>query len=203
MIKMLVLTVQVFSQFEKDELESSLLNTLWEHSITVGSFARKIAETENAEQKNIDHACMGGLLHDLGKLVLSTKLSKKYVSVIELAKEERLELFKLESEMLGATHAEVGGYLLGLWGLSDPIVESLSFHHYPRKHQFKEFNPVTAVHVANVLDHKLSPLGTKAAVSEIDHDYLTELGLADRLPVWEKVCQNILQEKMLNRQGAF
>ena len=137
---------------------------------------------------------MAGLLHDLGKLVLSAELPDKYVPLLSFAAEEGVDLFQLESEMLGATHAEVGAYLLGIWGLSDPIVESLAFHHCPKKHLCKEFNSVSAVHVANVLGYKFSLTETVAAVPEIDHEYLAELGLEERLPVWEKACQKIIEE---------
>ncbi|MEA1997079.1 MAG: HDOD domain-containing protein, partial [Gemmatimonadota bacterium] len=195
LVKMLVLTIHVFSQFNKDKSGGELLDTLWNHSISVGAFAKKIAETEKAEQRDIDHACMAGLLHDLGKLILSAKLSGKYGDVLSFASEEGVELASLESEMLGATHAEVGAYLLGLWGLSDPIVEALAFHHCPGKHQCDKFNPVTAVHAADVLEHRLSAEEAVGATPEIDREYLAVLGLEERVPVWEDACLSILKEQ--------
>jgi HD-like signal output (HDOD) protein len=55
--------------------------------------------------------------------------------------------------LLGTTHAEVGAYLLGLWGLPDAIVEALAFHHCPSACPDQRFSPLTAVHIANALVH--------------------------------------------------
>ena len=53
--------------------------------------------------------------------------------------------------MLGLTHAEVGAYLLGLWGLPDPIVEAVALHHTPASVVAHEFDLLGALAVSHAL----------------------------------------------------
>jgi len=70
---------------------------------------------------------MAAMLHDIGQLVLMHRLPADYADVLAEARER--PLVQVERERLGATHAEVGAYLLGLWGLPEPIVWAVARHH--------------------------------------------------------------------------
>jgi HD-like signal output (HDOD) protein len=89
-----------------------------------------------------------------------------------------------EQQVFGATHAQVGGYLLGLWGLPLPVVEAVSFHHQPALAAEKLFSPLTAVHVANALVQVADGAAEENADLPLDGGYLAALGLTDRVPVW-------------------
>jgi HD-like signal output (HDOD) protein len=82
--------------------------------------------------------------------------------------------------VLGTTHAEVGAYLLGLWGLPDPIVEAVAWHHNPTGCPSTSFTALTAVHAADAI------LRARDGVLP-DRDYLQRLGLADQFPVWRQL----------------
>lgn len=190
-IRALVLSAHVFSRFDLSRLRSSSLNILWDHSIMVGAFARRIANVESSDQTSVDHAFTAGLLHDVGKLVLATNLPNEYRSALIRVLRERISLLEAEESTFGVTHAEVGAYLLGLWGLPDSVVTAAAFHHSPSGHPSTHFDPLTAAHVANGLAHEQRPKQKKRrADSEIDEAYLTTLGLCARLPVWRKICQD-------------
>jgi len=189
------LSTHMFSQFDQTNLEDLSLNSLWGHSVTVGTFARRIAMAENAGQESADHASMAGLLHDVGKLVFAANLSEEYGAALALAAREGIRLPEAEREVFGAAHAEVGAYLLGLWGLSDPIVLATAFHHSPARSQAKHFDSVTAVHVANTLEHEAHPTSRTGTASQADATYLAELGLAERLSLWRKICRETSQEE--------
>jgi len=188
-IKNLVLSVHAFSQFDQANVEGLSLRVLWDHSMTVGAYARQLAKAEDVDPKSVDYAFTGGLLHDAGKVVLAANLPEEYASARTLANEQKLPLHEAEHETFGACHAEVGCYLMGLWGLPNPIMEALAFHHSPTKHIARDFDTVTAVHVANILEHEAPPAREEGTVSELDHTYLAELGLAERLPIWDRICQ--------------
>ena len=96
--------------------------------------------------------------------------------------------------MLGTTHAEIGAYLLGLWGLLDPIVEAVVFHHRPSACPNQTFSPLTAVHVANALMSEANTMDPAETSLPIDLEYLAALGLSDRLTVWRAHCQTVLTE---------
>ena len=142
-----------------------------------------------------DHALLAGLLHDAGKLVIAANLPERYGTVLASAKDEELDLWEAERQILTNTHAEVGAYLFGLWGLPDSIVEAVAFHHDPSKCAGTGFTPLVAVHAANAIDHEHDPTWKEQSTSLFDMEYIAQLGLADRLPAWRELYTEVLQEK--------
>lgn len=181
-VKALVLSVHVFSQFEPAQLHTFSISELQRHSLATAARARSLTEVENLEPMLRDHAFMAGLLHDAGKLILAANLPDPYSEVIQRASAEKLPLHEAEHRVLGVSHAEVGASLLGIWGIPDPIVEAVAFHHQPVACPHRSFSPLTAVHVANALEHRDSD--RHEAGSELDLDYLNNLGLSERLDSW-------------------
>ena len=72
------------------------------------------------------------------------------------------------------------------------IVEAIAFHHVPRRSDLHTCGPLTAVHVANVLEHELSNAPTYGPPSEIDGSYLAAIGIEDRLELWRQEAERIL-----------
>jgi HD-like signal output (HDOD) protein len=108
--------------------------------------------------------------------------------MLSLASEEGLSVFDAESKVFGATHPEVGAYLLGLWGLPDSIVEAVAFHHSPSQCPGESFSPLTAVHVADYLEDQSNPVrATNAATEALDSVYLARLGLDGRIDQWKEL----------------
>jgi len=193
-IQALVLSIQVFSQFDGARATGLCLDTLWNHSAATGTLAKSICAAEDCETSACDHALMAGLLHDAGKLVLAANLPERYGQVLVLARDEAVAEWEAERQVFGTTHAEVGAYLLGLWGLPNPIVEALAFHHCPNEYIETTFAPLTAVHVADALEHGPDAAAAGRDVSRLDIDYLARIGLAERLPAWRELHQAVLQE---------
>ena len=194
-VSALVLSINAFSQFKEGSVKGFSPNTLWNHSMTVAAYAKRIAKAENIGHRQADHAFIAGMLHDVGKLALAAQLSEEYTNVVDLALRDGSTFYEAERKILGATHAELGAYLLGLWGFSDPIVEALAFHHDVTACPAKAFGTVTAVHVANVLAHEASPGSTVGAAPSVDEAYVSELGMAERLPEWQSMCRETTQEE--------
>jgi hypothetical protein len=71
--------------------------------------------------------------------------------------------------------------MMALWGLPMPVVEAVALHHHPACFLSRQFNPLTAVHVANALCRSESAEHFRALV---ERDYLAALGLAEKLPAW-------------------
>lgn len=181
-IKSLVLSLNAFSQYDSVKTDSFSLAALWNHSLSTAATAKQIAKWENADAKLVDQAFVAGLLHDVGKIVLAFNFPNQYGKAIQAAKEAGTDLLVAEQETFGANHADVGGYLLGLWGLPTPVVEAIALHHHPKQSADAAFTPLTGVHVANVLV-KTSPVGTPLAW---DLDYLGRLSLGDHVVGWQK-----------------
>lgn len=193
-VKNLVLMVEVVSPlksaFNTDDFG---FDQLWEHSMTVARYAMTISQSESDDEKVAYDAFTAGLLHDVGKLILATKMPEKLHQAFMLARENSISLFQAEKEIFGATHAQVGGYLLELWGLPDPIVEAITWHDYPSlcpedayaTTNRTGFSTLTAVHVANYFCED-----DEFAEAEVDHVHLNMLGLTDRMEDWLNLCFN-------------
>ena len=187
-IRGLVLCINVFSQFNPMTLEKLGISSLWEHSARVGSYAKIVAREEHADKKTVDFSFTGGVLHDIGKLVLADNLPVQYFSALGSSARKEVELFETEKEIFGATHAQVGAYLLGLWGLPQPIVEAVAFHHTPMDYPVDKFNPVSAVHGANYIEHQLHPAHWTRKTSLMQAGYFEKMGLPNHKDQWTKAC---------------
>jgi len=187
-IKSLVLTTKVFAQFDQARLPFFSLDTLWQHGMVTGSHARAIAKEEGVGPILIEDTFTAGLLHDVGILIIATNLPERYTEMLALMQDQHLTECAAERELFGATHAEVGGCLLGIWGLSDAIVEAVAFHHDPSRCVTPGFSALAAVHVANVTEETQQALAIGDPPVGVDMDYLAACGLADRLPLWQALC---------------
>ena len=97
-----------------------------------GRLAADIARAEGAERKVVEEAMIAGMLHDIGKLIL-LKMPRRYNEVMELIEMTGCSFAEAEFTVMGASHSELGAYLLGLWGLPRNVVETVAFHHNPSK----------------------------------------------------------------------
>jgi HD-like signal output (HDOD) protein len=78
-----------------------------------------------------DDAWLAGLVHDIGYKILVQECPEDLKRAIVLSRAHGQPLIQCEKEIIGATHAEIGAYLLGLWGLPYAIVEAVAMHHTP------------------------------------------------------------------------
>ncbi len=132
-LKSLVLSLHVFSSISEDadRCGFSLLK-MWRHSLRTGRLAADIARAEEADRKVVEAAMIAGMLHDIGKLIL-LKMPRRYNEVMELIETTGCSFTEAEYTVMGASHSELGAYLLGLWGLPRDVVEVVAFHHNPSK----------------------------------------------------------------------
>jgi len=133
-------------------------------------------------------------LHDIGKLLIGYYLGDKYQEVVSFAQNNSVELCQAERSILNITHDKVSAYLLGLWGLPGPLVEAVAYHHDPSKSKCQTLTPLINIHVANVFAHENEIQPMEYPFSGIDENYLKELGLLDRIPVWRNICQGNVYE---------
>ncbi|MDR3567394.1 MAG: response regulator [Syntrophobacteraceae bacterium] len=179
-VKALVLGVKIFSQFSMPDLQGYSIASLWNHSVATSCLAKNIAEKLKLKQTEINNSFLAGLLHDTGKLILLDRLPTACEEIVEVVISSGCPLFEAEQKVLGATHAQVGAYLLGIWGFPRSIVNGIAFHHCPGKCSDEGVSILTVVHLANGFEHKNSPDTANKALN-FDLDYLSKLGIGDRL----------------------
>jgi HD-like signal output (HDOD) protein len=189
-VRALVLSSQVFAQYEGKKIGGFSINALEQHCWLTATLARKIAQIEHCEPKISDQCFLAGLLHDAGQLILASGMPDQFAHVLEIARTEKRTMYEVERAEFGATHAEVGGYLLGLWGLPNPVVEAVALHHRPSDCVQRGLSPVIVVHVANAFAHDQSDNHSEWPGNGIDLSVIAQLGLTERLEVWKKRCFN-------------
>jgi HD-like signal output (HDOD) protein len=149
----------------------------WLHNAATGILSESIAEMLHLP--DIASAFTAGLLHDTGKLVISTFLAEWADQISESLKSEKLTLFHAEHAMLGTDHAEVGEAVIRSWNLPELLALTTRYHHTPREVTDPSARALTGVvHVANVLAHSMG-IGSDIGQlhRELDGEMVKELGL--------------------------
>lgn len=91
--------------------------------------------------------------------------------------------------MIHISHAEVGAYLLSLWGLPYAVVEAVAHHHHPRRVPANELDMVPLVYVTNLLAHEREAIDQGTPAPAFDMELLEQAGMADKLPEWRKIAE--------------
>ena len=150
---------------------------LWRHSLGVAACAQVIAEECGF---NPDIAFTGGLLHDIGQLLMHTASPTDYLRVLELRKTADIPLLDAERTVFGYSHTDAGRTLAVAWRLPEEIVEAILAHHEPDELGSEIGN---VVHVSEALSHALD-LGEQPnnRVAELSDLACASLGLS-----WQKL----------------
>ncbi|MDR3673156.1 MAG: response regulator [Holophaga sp.] len=188
-VKALVLVNSIFERAEPLPTRNLTLADLWRHSLDTAAVAKAIALAQGATRAQAEEVFVAGILEDVGILVLATHFSAAYDRAIEILLAEGVQLTTVEQEEFAVTHAEVGAYLLGLWGIPAPVLKIVSLHHSPQLIQGPGFPPELAVHAADIL---VGEQGGHPAfrTGRFDPAALARLGFADRLEAWRGLMLN-------------
>lgn len=192
-VKNLVLGVGAFSEIKAFSKLFSI-KKLWSHSMTVGTLAKKIALVESDDKELIDNCFIGGLLHDIGKLVLLAQMVDRYEQAVLLAGEKKICLRTAEKEIFDTVHGDIGAYLMGLWGMPGSVVEAIGFHHRLDNYPSNEFSPAVAVHAANAIYYENRPDEVVGSPHTLAMDHLQSLGLDDRIDHWRELCAESFEQ---------
>ena len=178
----------VFRPFDNTQFDRFSIAELTRHSRNVADCAYAIALTESDDPQVRGDARLAGTLHDVGKLVLASCAPEEYREAIKLAHEQQVSLWEAEMQVFGSSHAEVGSYLMGLWGAPLPVMEAICLYRNPEEAKTTDFCPLTAVHAANILCRKRVSSRTGDTTLLQESDYLAE-HFADRVSQWSEVAQ--------------
>jgi putative nucleotidyltransferase with HDIG domain len=146
-IRNLAMSVEVFSKWPGGTGSGLDLGLLQLHAQGVAAAATALA----AKTTFADDAMLAGLLHDIGYWVLAQECPDELGKAVALSISARIPLYAAEIQIIGASHAEIGAYLLGIWGLPHSVVEAVAHHHQPERVSHSEFDVLAAVVGAHTL----------------------------------------------------
>ena len=172
----------------------SAAGELWAHSLQTAIAAREMAAF-SINKVSPDLAYTAGLLHDIGKSVVSNLFDRQSHSMAIKCDQRQVEDFAAaERDLLGTDHAHVGAELARHWKLPESLRLAIKFHHQPRLADSLHINLVYVVHIADILA-MMAGIGTGIDVLSyrMDSDYRSYI----------KISKNELSRVVLNTYYEF
>lgn len=192
MLTGLVLSLECFSNFEEVLAGCAIVPTNLERKAFLTA---SITGELLSEPTQRDDAFLGALLHDCGLLLAAARKPSMVVEAVQLAAAESMSLAQAERKLWGTGHAELGAYLLGLWGLPYPVVEAVARAYDPDAHTGPDIDVAAAVYIAAALaDAAMN--GDPGAV-QLDEAFIARKGLQGRLP---QLIQRV--ERIIGADGS-
>jgi HD-like signal output (HDOD) protein len=161
-VRNIAMSAEIFSQWSTTVLGPIDPEKLQSHAQQVSAAARSLT----AKTAIMDDAMLAGLLHDIGYWVLAQECPTDLQAAVNLAAQSPMQLHEAETQVFGVSHAEVGAYLLGIWGLPYPVIEAVAHHHVPQRVASSQFDVLAAVAVA----HALTPGDSTAFKADLPAD---------------------------------
>jgi len=149
-LKAVALLNGIFDQIKALPAEFNL-SILWDHCLRMAVLSKEIARLEGLDKEGVSDSFTGGLLHDIGMLILASGSPERYIQAARILAQEPVGVPEAETRVFGAHHGEVGGYLLGLWGLPAAVVEAVAQHHEPFTMPMGAPTPAIIVQAAEIL----------------------------------------------------
>ncbi|MBN1676313.1 MAG: HDOD domain-containing protein [Kiritimatiellae bacterium] len=134
----IVFSLAVLGDAHLDHAARQRITALWDHSARTNRlmllFFRRI------KQKRIPEVCLSmGLVHHIGMFFVYARMHEQFEKILAQASgDSAVTLVEAERQVIGTTHAEIGGYLLDLWSFPQLLVEAALFHHAPLQPQLPE-----------------------------------------------------------------
>jgi HD-like signal output (HDOD) protein len=141
--------IEAFEGISPDHLN---MESFWKHSLACGVGARSVAIAR--QLPGAEKFFVAGLLHDLGRLALLTRVPKKATEVMARYQSQRMLMRDAEREVLGFDHAQVGEELLRSWHYPANLVHAVAYHHTPMAAGFFQLES-SVVHLADYLVHAM------------------------------------------------
>jgi HD-like signal output (HDOD) protein len=179
-VRNLAVSVEVFRSLSATAGEDlQAVQELHERANQVANVAKKLV----LDRDQANEAFVAGLLHDVGLLALVSCLPDRYRELRDAAQLSNLPLWDIETEVIGASHADLGAYLLNLWGLPFPVVEAVARHHDAMLLPQRKMDATHAVCIADAI---VSATRSGKSLREsneagLDTAYLEELGVLERV----------------------
>jgi len=177
LIKSIVVTAEIFKSAERSDVGGFSLRRFQDYSLKIATLASEFAATRGLSEE----AFSAGLLHDVGKLVLSLTRGTEFTKVLLRVAATGEDAESVEREVIGVSHSDAGAHLLWSWGIPFPIVESVAMHHATELAGGHPSELVAIVHAAEAL-YNIHACGEPEAT--LDVALLERAGMLEELEGW-------------------
>ena len=128
----IILAATVYSAMDKGLSGYALdRGELWRHSLMVAYTSRYLAKITG--KVGTEDAYVGGLLHDIGKVILNDYVRFGYGIIVKMVEEKHIPFTEAELQVLGFDHAMIGEILVERWGMPDAYRIAVAYHHKPNE----------------------------------------------------------------------
>jgi putative nucleotidyltransferase with HDIG domain len=123
-----IVSLSVISSFSKRvALMDFDITQFWKHSLAVAVTSKNIAQLSKKESP--DNCFVGGLLHDVGKVIMAQYFHDLFETVWTTLQDEHISFYEAEQKKLPIDHTQIGAHLASKWQLPAGLVEAIRWHH--------------------------------------------------------------------------
>ena len=148
---------------------------LWDHSYKTAFYAYNLAKNFKRKRDLLDDAYVGGILHDMGKIIFSEVHPHLLDRITSFCSSKEISRNLFEDFSAGLNHAEIGGMIAKKWNFPDSLVEAISFHHEPDQASEESRDVVETVYLANAMTNLENK---ELQFEQLDMEILNSFGIS-------------------------
>ncbi len=199
-IKEIALSIALKSLYKGLSVNTSSTYPIWKHSFITGFTMKILGEIFDSD--NMDLLYMGGLLHDIGKIIFSQTINEEYELLLQKSQQDNAPIHLLEKKYLNVDHTEIGANLIREWNLPEGIEYMVQFHHSPDLYRDKVKTGlwIKLIYMGNIFTHSLEK------VNEVSIDELKKNAtFSEKFSLSDKEIQRLtfLINKEIKEQRKF
>jgi putative nucleotidyltransferase with HDIG domain len=176
-IRNAVVSTSIIDAFTiKEGLNGFDIKDFWKHSLAVAVTSKSLAEKTGI--RSVDDCFVGGLLHDIGKMVLLQYFKDLFQKVWLAVRENNQSFYEAEKTQIQIDHAQIGGYLARKWQLPMALVDTIHNHHAV-KPGVNDLSLTMTIHTADIIVNTYSANSnskSNAGLSDIHPDAVKAMG---------------------------
>ncbi|MDR3192367.1 MAG: HDOD domain-containing protein [Treponema sp.] len=123
---------------------------LWEHSYKTAFYAYNLIKNFRKDRNLLDDVYVGGILHDMGKIIFSNVHPELLIKIKEFCNEKEMPASTFEDLAAGMNHAEIGALVAEKWNFPEGLVSAIRYHHDPASAPPEHKDLVETVYMANM-----------------------------------------------------
>jgi len=148
---------------------------LWDHSYKTAFYAYNLAKNFKRKRDLLDDAYVGGILHDMGKIIFSEVHPHLLDRITSFCSSKEISRNLFEDFSAGLNHAEIGGMIAKKWNFPDSLVEAIAFHHEPDQASEESRDVVETVYLANAMTNLENK---ELQFEQLDMEILNSFGIS-------------------------